>query len=103
MFPGTAQPFDRLLDVASEVVPKVPPVSHLYCVGDRIPRGLGICTGTIATDDVNVVAVLVQPGGERLGVSAGGEIERATRVEVDQDSAVVVPSAQREVVYSQDA
>lgn len=63
----------------AEVVPHVPPTGTLGRVRHTSSGAFGIDRGTVATDDLDAVAV-GEPGGECVGVPVGQQVDRAAGV-----------------------
>jgi hypothetical protein len=86
-----------LLDVLGEVVPQVPAVGDLDGLGCASMGAVGVGAGAVAAHDLDA-GVLAQPVGEGVGLPVSQQLHRAVAGHVDQDAAVVVAAAQREVV-----
>jgi len=93
-------PGDGAFHGVAEVVPQVPLVGDLNGQRCAAGRAVGIAAGAVAADDLRTGAGS-QPGGERIGGPVGQHIDRAARLDIDQQGAVTVPAAQREVIHPQ--
>ncbi len=89
-----------LLDVLGEVVPQVPAVGDLHGLGCASMGAVGVGTGAISAHDLDA-GVLAQPVGEGVGLPVSQQLHRSVAGHVDQDAAVDVAAAQREVVDAQ--
>jgi hypothetical protein len=87
----------ELLDVTGEVVPQVPAVGDLDRSRCTLTGAVGVGAGAVAAHHLGA-GVLPQPVGEGVGVPVAQQVHRAVGGHVDQDGAVVVAAAQREVV-----
>ena len=92
-------PGDRPLGSLAEVVPQVPAVSDL----DRQRRAaggpVGIAARPVPADDLRAGSG-GQPGRERVRGALGQHVDRAAGLHVDQQRAVGMPAAQRELIHS---
>ena len=75
----------------------MPAISHLHRARRPLPGGLGVGTSAVSADHLDP-GVIAQPVGQRRGLAVGQQIDRAAGVDVDQDGAVVMTPAQREVI-----
>jgi hypothetical protein len=78
----------------------VPPVSDLDGVRRAAGAAVGVAARPVPADQLGARA-LGQPGGERVSRPLGQDIDRAAALHVDQDRAVAVAAAQRELIDAQ--
>jgi hypothetical protein len=90
------------LHCVAQVLDQVETIGHLEGFGGAIRSGLGIGTSAVAAEDLHA-GVLVQPGGDGLGVAVRQEIDGAVALPIDEDGAVCLAFAEREVIEAEDA
>jgi hypothetical protein len=78
---------DGLLHVFAQVIPHVPPVSHLLGIGCALPASQRVGTGPVPADDLDA-GMGAQPVGEGGGLSVGQHVDDAVIVHVHQDAGV---------------
>jgi len=88
---------DALLDGLGEVLPQVEPVGDLDRVRRAGPGAVGVGAGAVSADDLDA-GVRGQPVRQRLRVAAFEEVQRGAGLDVDDQRAVVLAAADREVV-----
>jgi hypothetical protein len=91
---------DGLLHVLGQVVPQVPAVGDLDRGRRALPGAVGVGAGPVPADHLGA-GMRAQPAGEGVGLAVGEQVDRAVGGHVDQDRAVDVPAAQREVVHAE--
>jgi len=96
-----AVPGDSSLDSLGQVVPQVPPVGDLGGQRGALGCALGVASAAVPADDLHA-GMGVQPGAERLRRPFRQHVHRPARLDVNQDGAVDVALAQREVIDAQD-
>jgi hypothetical protein len=89
------------LDGFAQVLPQVEPVGDLHRVRRSGTGALGIRSRPVPADHVHAW-VRAQPVTQPVGIAAGQQVQRLTGFAVDQHGAVVLATAQREVVHAQD-
>lgn len=89
-----------LLDLFGQVVPQMPPISHLHRVRSTALAGFGVRAGTIPADHLGA-RVFTQPSGKRVYLPVRQDIDRLPGVHVDQNRAIAPIASQREVVHAQ--
>jgi len=80
----------------------MPSIGDLQGVWRAVARSFGVGPGPVPADDLHS-RVGWQPRGEGRSGAVGQHIDRAAGLDVDQDRAVVVSTAQREIVHTQNA
>jgi hypothetical protein len=95
-----AVPGHGTLDGFGKVVPQVPPVGDLDGQRGTLCRAFGVAAAAVPADDLHP-RVRVQPGAEGFRRPLRQHVHRPARVDVDQDGAVDVPLAQREIIHPQ--
>lgn len=86
----------------AEVVPKVPPVRHLYRLGRPGGGAFGEERCPIAADHFGPWP-LREPSGQAGGFPVGQQVHRASAFDVDQDGSVVAAFAGRVLIDADDA
>jgi hypothetical protein len=86
--------------VLGEVVPQVPAVSDLDRVGGAVAGAFGVGAGPVPADHPRA-RVRGEPVFQRASLAAGQDVDGPAGAGVDQDGAVDVPFAQREVIDAQ--
>jgi hypothetical protein len=79
----------------------MPAIGHLHGFRRTVACAGGVRAGPVPADDLGA-RMITQPGGERLGLPVGQQVNRAAGVHVDQHGPVNVPAAQREIIHPQD-
>jgi hypothetical protein len=90
----------RLLKMFGEVVPQVPAISHLLGLGRAGAGALGVGTRPITADHPSS-GMLIKPGGERLRLPVGEQVDGPVGGHVHQHRAVGAATAECEVVHAQ--
>ena len=89
---------DQPLHVPAQVVPQVPPVGNLDRGRRTVTGAVRISAGPVPADHLHP-GVGAEPAGEVSGFPTDQHIHRPVTVgQVDQHRAVMVPSAQRELI-----
>ena len=86
-------PFDRF----AQVVPQMPPVSDLDRQRCALSCPFGVAPAAVPADDLHP-GVGIEPGAEGFRGPLGQHVDRPAGFDVDQDGAVDVSLAQREVI-----
>lgn len=79
----------------AEVVPQVPPVGNLDCVGQSAADGLGVGGRAVSADHLDA-RMPAQPCFQRVGRAVGKYVDPFMGLGVDHHGGVAVPSAQGE-------
>ncbi len=91
------RPFDRL----AEVVPEVPAIGNLHCLGRARASALRVGASSVSADDLDA-RMLDQSITERLGLVVGQQVDGLAGVHVHEHRAVELPTTEREVIDAQD-
>ena len=90
-----------LVDRVGQVVEQVETVRDLDGVRSTQPGALGVASGPVTADHVRS-AMLKQPVGEPRCPAVGQQVHGPAGVHVDNDGAVGIALAEREVVHADD-
>lgn len=81
----------------AQVVPQVPPVGYLHCVGQGPADGFGVGRGAVAAHNLDA-RMLTQPRFQRAGRAVRQYLDPLMGLGVDYHDGVAVPAAQGEIV-----
>jgi hypothetical protein len=88
----------QLVHVLAQVVPHVPPVSHLVSLRCAVTGTVGVTAGAVSADDLDT-GVCPEPVGEPLGVPAVQDVHRSIPIaEVDQHRPIISSATPREFI-----
>jgi hypothetical protein len=91
---------DETFDGFAEVVPHVPSVGAVLGARSAVAGAVGEERRAVAADDLDT-GVLAQPGGQRLGLAVGQQVDGLTGLAVEQNGAVPSALPRGELVHPQ--
>jgi hypothetical protein len=95
--PAAAVRLDLAPDGFAQVVPYMPAVGDLHCVGQGAADRLGVGRGAVTAHDRGA-RMLTQPRFQSAGRAVGQHVDPLVRLGVDHHGGIAVPPAQSEVV-----
>jgi hypothetical protein len=87
----------------AEIAQQVEPVGDLDCLRSPGPNAVGIGAGPVTGDDLDA-GMRLQPGGDRLGLAIGQEVDGAIgALQIHDQGAVALATAPGPVIDTDDA
>lgn len=87
----------QVLKGSTQVGQDMPAIGDLLCTRRSLPSSVGVGSSPITTHDLDA-RMFPEPGGQRLGSSIGEEVYPAAVLQINQDRAIGLAAAEREVI-----
>ena len=92
----------ELLQRFLHILDEMEAVSHLYGTGSTSGAARGVCRSTVAADDL-YAGMPLEPHSQSLGLAVRQQINDTMLLQVNENGAVTLPTAESEVIHPEHA